>query len=129
MWLNSPFDPLLQVSLPAPQNTDVPPLQDQLRTRVFRKKRPHFPSLFTFEQPFVDLYFDEVPRVELLPYLLKNRLAKTGFSNAHTGSEITGFGLAQDVVGNGRHLTPPVVFGGVLGHLQTDVHCHILDRF
>ena len=90
---------------------------------------PNLGPLLTFKQSFVDLDFNEVPRVELLPYFLKNRLAKTGFSNTHAGSEITGFGLTQDVVGNGRHLTPPVAVGGVLGHLQTDVNCRILDRF
>ena len=126
----APFDPLRRLALPSPQNTDVSALQNEARVRMFCDVLPNFRTLLTLEQSFVDLDFDEVSGLELLPNFLENRFAQPGLPNANAGSEIVGFCLTHDVRWNVGHLKPPfVAVDGAWGRHQNDECCRISGMF
>ena len=74
MGAKAPFDPLLRLGLPAPQNADVPKLQNKAGVRMLGDVLPHFRTLVAFKQSFVDLDLDKVAGLELLSNLRKDCL-------------------------------------------------------
>ena len=122
--MNTPFDPLLPQRLPSPQNPDVSALQDEVRGGLFGNVLPNFASLFSLEQSLVDLDFDQVPRLELLTYFLKNRFRQARLSYSDACTKVMGFGLTHDVGRDVQHFrTPDVDDGDVLVRHQTGEYC------
>ena len=96
------------------------PLQNEVRGGLFGNVLPNFASLFSLEQSLVDLDFDQVPRLELLTYFLKNRFRQARLSYSDACTKVMGFGLTHDVGRNVRHFrTPDVDDGDVLVRHQT----------
>ena len=103
MGSNPPFDPLRPCRLPAPQNADVPALQDKNGIRVFCKIIPNLTPLLSLEKTLVDFDFHKVSRPKLLANFFKNRFTESGLTDADARAKVPGLCLDEHVIRNHAH--------------------------